>query len=151
VFFGRAVAESVVPLLGQAGQGEDHDAVVRQVALRFEAAVEESSVTVSLETLKPSSEPLQIPVDKETRIDRFLNQIYFALSPVVKPFTYDQAWTLVDDQGNEYTEMGTRWAEQQNLKADNRPVIAVGIEPGTRLMAVPKSRVGRRNQSPIGQ
>jgi hypothetical protein len=50
VFFGRAVAESVVPLLGQAGQGEDHDAVVRQVALRFEAAVEESSVTVSLET-----------------------------------------------------------------------------------------------------
>jgi hypothetical protein len=143
VFLGRVVAEATVP---PGANGEDRDDMVRQVAQRFEAAVKESSVTVSLGNLKPRADLLQIPVAENMEIDHFLNSIYFALSPAVEPFTYGRAWILVDEHGREYTDMGTIWANSRNLPSDLRPITEVGIEPGSRLTAVARAEARRRNR-----
>lgn len=141
LFFGRAVAETVVPL---DNNGEDRNVVVEQVARRFEAVVAESSITVSINRLKSDAELLQIPVTENMTVDHFLDSIYFALKPAVKPFTYDQAWTLIDEHGNEYTEMGTTWANSRNLSGDARLITEVGIRPGTSLTVIAKGKSQRR-------
>jgi hypothetical protein len=149
LFFGRAVAEAVVPLLGQGTDGESRGDVVEQVARHFEAAVAESSVTVSLNRLKPGAELLQLPITEETTVDSLLDSIYFALAPAVKPFTYGQAWTLINDLGNEYTEMGTVWARSRNISRDARPITEAGIVPGQRLIAAVKGGGTERRRSPF--
>jgi hypothetical protein len=70
--------------------------------------------------------------------------VYFALAPAVQPFTYNQAWDLVDDHGIEYSDIGTMWARQRNQLRDTRPVSAAGILPGTTLTAVARFGAGRR-------
>lgn len=153
ILLGRAVAETVVPLLGGDAQGEAHDAAVEQVARRFEAAVKESSVTVSLDQLKPG-ETLQIPVTRETKLQWLLDRIYESLYPVVKPVTYGLSWILIDEDGTEYTDMGRSWAMQRNIERDPRAIAAVGIFPGSHLAAVAMSRPRRRKSvtdSPTGQ
>jgi len=151
LFFARAVAETVVPPPGEHSGGEDRDAVVAQVAQRFEAAVAESSVTVSLARLKPGAERLQIPVTEGTRVDSLLDAIYFALEPAVKPFTYEQTWVLIDERGTEYSDMGTEWARRRNLPRDSRPIADVGIVPGSQLTAVAKGIAARRHAFFRGQ
>lgn len=146
IFLGRAVAESVAPLLRGTDEGEAHDALVDQVADRFEAAVEESSVTVVLAPpLKPSTEVVQIPVTKSTKIDSLLDSIYSRLQPAVRPFTYNLSWTLIDKNGTKYSDMGTDWARERDLISDTRPITAVGIGPGSHLTAVVKKRGNRQN------
>lgn len=147
LFIGRAVGEAVVPLFGGNADKNAHGAVVEQVARQFEVAVAESSVTVSLDRLKPGAELLQLPITEETTVDSLLDFIYFALAPVVKPFTYGQAWTLIDDHGNEYTDMGTVWARSRNLPRDARPIAEVGIVPGEHLTAMAKAGTERRRSA----
>lgn len=140
ILIGRAVAESVVPLFGDKFQEAPHSVVVQEVVDRFEAAVEESSVVVSLKLFKPVSDPLQIAVSSSTRIQSLLDRIYFALKPAVRPFTYGKTWLLIDEHGTEYREMGTLWAEMHGLEDDTRFIDAVGIGPGKHLTAVPMKR-----------
>src|SRR5207244_13481777 len=71
--------------------------------------------------------------------------ICFALKPAVKPFTYARAWLIVGKDGTKYSEMGTAWAREQNLPRDNRHIGEVGILPGSRLAAIPKSKWEARN------
>jgi hypothetical protein len=143
IFIGQAVAKTVVPLLGE-GQGEDRDTAVARVAQRFADAVDESSIVVNLGVLKPGAKNLHIPVSSDTGIQSVLNEIYFALSPAVEPVTYDRFWVLIDDDNNEYSGMGMSWADEQDLEADPRTILEVGILPGSRLTAVPKKRSQRR-------
>lgn len=147
LFIGRAVGEAVVPLLGDNEDKHARGEVVERVARQFEVAVAESSVTVSLDHLKPGAELLRLPITEETTVDSLLDFIYFALTPAVKPFTYGQAWTLIDDHGNEYTDMGTVWARSRNLPRDARPIAEVGIVPGERLTAMAKARTERRRSA----
>lgn len=145
LFLGRAVAETVVPLL-EGDEGESREVVVEQVARRFETAVAESSITVRINRIKPGAEALQIPVTEDTTVDSFLDFIYFALRPAVKPFTYRETWVLADEQGSEYSEMGTIWARRQNLASDARHLTEVGIVPGSILTAVAS---GTERRSPV--
>lgn len=144
--FGRAVAESVAPLLQQ-DHAEPAAAMLEAVARRFEVAVAESSVTVSLDRLKPGADVLQIPVTERTTVGRLLDSIYNALAPVVKPHTYNQTWLLVDADGNEYTEMGTKWAERRNLPRDSRRITEVGIVPGSSLTVIAKGAARQRTSN----
>ena len=147
ILFGRAVAETVVPLLGEDHGGESHTAAVEQVARRFETAVEKSCVILSVDALVPGAQQLQIAVDSETTISELLDWIYFQLEPAVEPFSYDINWLLIGEDGTEYTDMGTPWARQRGLSEDTRPISAVGIEPGIRLTAVAKRRARRQRSA----
>lgn len=147
LFIGRAVAEAVVPLFRDHADDHARGEVVEQVARKFEVAVAESSVTVTLNRVKPGAELLQIPITEETTVDSLLDVIYFALAPAVRPFTYGQTWTLIDDHGNEYNDMGTPWARSRNLTRDTRPITQVGIVPAEHLTAVAKARTDRRRSA----
>ena len=144
IFIGQAVAKTVVPLLGGDDQGEDRDTAVARLAQRFADAVDESSIVVNLDILKPGAKNLHIPVSLETGIQSMLNEIYFALSSAVEPATYDRSWVLTDDDDNEYSGMGMSWAAEQKLDEDPRTLLEVGILPGSHLTAVPKKRGQRR-------
>jgi hypothetical protein len=137
IVLARAVARAVVPALGHNTEGEDSTEALNQVARRFEEAVEESSVLVTLSPLlNTRAEVLQIPVTEETSIRLLLDAIYWAIQPRVEPFTYGKTWLLYDRVGGKgYDEMGTRWAERANLLDDIRPISSVGIGPGSRLIA----------------
>lgn len=147
IFLGRAMAETVVPLLGNNSEGDTHDARVEQVVRRFEAAVEESSIIVSLHPLKPNSKLLHLPVSGETKVQALLNEIFFELDPVVEPASYDRSWVLIDEDGRQYTDMGISWAEEHNLMGDNRSISEVGISPGCRLTAIAKAKPRRRGST----
>jgi hypothetical protein len=141
IVLGRAVAETVVPLLGGESGTETREAVVKKVARRFETLIEESSIIVSLDQLKRRADPLQIPVGPETSVQWLLDTIFFALDPAVEPNTYGRAWMLIDDDGNQYAEMGRSWA-RDHLKRDKDPrtIDEVGILPGSHLTAILKGR-----------
>jgi hypothetical protein len=145
IFLGRAVAETVVPLLENDSEGEARAAKVEQVVRRFEAAVEESSITVSLLPLKPKSKLLHLPLSGETKVQALLNEIFFELDPVVEPGSYGRSWVLIDEEGREYADMGISWAEEHNLMGDSRSISEVGILPGSRYTAIAKSKPRRRS------
>lgn len=142
LFLGRAVAKTVAPLLGGADGGEAaQEAVVEQVARRFEAAVEESIVEVNLFPLTADSEPLQIPATRQTQVDQLLDKIWWGLRPRgVRAFTFGTDWSLRNSSdGTEYTDVGTAWAKRNGLDRDTRPIGDVGITPGSHLDAIVKS------------
>jgi hypothetical protein len=144
IFLGRAVAETVVPLLGDDSGADSREAAVEKIVRRFEAVVDESSITVSLRPLKPQADLLQLPVSSATRIQPLLNEIFFALDPVVDPMSYDRSWVLISEEGEEYSDMGMAWAEQHGLGVDSRTIEEVGILPGSNLTAVRKAEPRRR-------
>lgn len=138
IVIGKAFAESVAPLLMDAGTGVSNREVVEQLARNFDAAVEAQSVSVDLDELKPYAGELSIPVTNETLVGSLLNQIYFVLSPAVKPFTYGESWLLEDSLGKVYDDIGTEWARSRGLDMDNRPIAEAGIRPGSRMRVVAK-------------
>jgi len=131
----RAVAKAVIPEIGENSGRPDREDALDQVAHRFEEAVEESSVFVTLTPpLISSTQTLQIPVTEETTVGWLLDAIYWAIQPAVKPFTYGKEWMLYDGtEGKGYGRIGTQWAEQQGLIDDSRPIVKIGIMPGSRL------------------
>jgi hypothetical protein len=137
---GRAMAETVVPLLPGTVDGAAARSAVDKVAHRFEAAVEEASVSIFLGHLRPGAGNMQIPVDERTNVDGFLDSIFFMLSPTVKPFTYDRSWVLRDKHGKKYSDMGTSWARLRGLESDGRSLAEVGIKAGARLEVVRKNQ-----------
>ena len=134
--FARAVAKAVVPELGKNFEQTNAE-TIDQVARRFEEAVDESSVFVSImPPLTPRGEVLQIPVTKDTTVRWLLDAIYWSIQPRVKPFTYGRAWMLYEEEGAfSFDKIGARWAEMRNLEDDTRPIVEVGIKPGSRLTA----------------
>ena len=118
--------------------------LVKHAPKLYADAVDESSIVVNLDILKPGAKNLHIPVSLETGIQSMLNEIYFALSSAVEPATYDRSWVLTDDDNNEYSGMGMSWAAEQKLDEDPRTLLEVGILPGSHLTAVPKKRGQRR-------
>ncbi len=135
----KAIAMSIAPLLPKAVA--NREAAVEQVGRNFDVAVREQSVTVILDELKPGADELQIPVTERTRVDQFLNDIYFGLFPAVRAWTYGKSWTLEDSQGKVYSEMGTAWGDAHGLTRDTRRITEVGILPGYRMKvkAIPKN------------
>jgi hypothetical protein len=143
IVLGRAVAESIVPLLGEGDEAKSREVAIQRVVRVFETAMEESSVIVNLDPLKPGADLVQIAVTEETKIQVLLNMLYFELDDVVEPGTYDVSWIMVDDDGNEYPNMGMHWAEGRGLDRDPRTISEVGILPGSRLTAIRKGRSRR--------
>lgn len=97
-------------------------------------------VSVDLSNMVPSgSGSAFFPVDGSTRIQNFLNQVYFSLEGNVKPFTYGVDWILVDLTGTEereFRDMGSLWAGREADRiSDTRLLREVGIEAGARLTA----------------
>jgi hypothetical protein len=117
------------------------------VVNRFEAVVDESSVVVSIEPLMPHADPLRIPVTDSTPVERFLDQVYFGLASTVEPFTYGQAWMLVDDEGRKYLDLGSNWSEAHGVIYDNRPIRDVGIRPGSHLTAISRGSQTRQSNN----
>lgn len=133
----RAVGATLAPLLEGVSDGKASDDVREQVARRFEVAIEQSSVAVTLTPpLSLRHEELQIPVTSHTTVRWLLDSIYYALRPALKPYSYGRSWLLVDDNGVEYADMGTRWMEP-----DERLITELGIHPGTHLTVVTKRSI----------
>jgi len=108
-----------------------------------EASISESSLTVSIDRIKPGKEPLRIPIFEDSTVSSVLDVIYFSLKPEVRVFTYAKSWVLVDDDGNKYADMGTAWAQSRGLSRDERPIAEVGIVPGFHLTAIKNRKAGR--------
>jgi hypothetical protein len=142
---GRAVAETLVPMKSDDSDPGNRTAEVEAVARRFEAAVDESSLFISLGPLNRSADRLRLPVSRETPVQPVLNEIFYALDGAVAPNSYGKSWMLINDDGTEYTDMGMPWAKQHNLPGDSRTLDEIGIKPGSRLTAVPKLRARQRD------
>ena len=136
----RAVAETVVPPPDQEADQEARLAAVELTAQRFKRAVAESTVTVSLDRMKPGEEDLQIAVNGSTTVSQFLDTIWFALSRAVQPHSYGRDWILTDEHGKDLPPMGTVWANDRRMVSDERLISDVAIFPGTFLAAVPLTR-----------
>ena len=138
IILGRAVAETVAPLLWDNDDEEALAATAEQVARRIEAAVTDSSVTVSLSYLKPGERDLRIPVTEETSVTELLDGICFALIPAIAPDSYLQTWILLDESGSELSLIGKSWARDRGMLRDERHIAHAGIFPGSTLTAVAK-------------
>ena len=139
LILGRAVAETVAPLLR--GGNDDEEACIataEQIARRIETAVIDSSVAVSLSDLKPGERDLRIPVTEETSVTQLLDGIYFALIPAIAPDSYQETWTLLDESGRELSWIGKSWARDRGMLRDERHIADAGIFPGSTLTAVAK-------------
>lgn len=129
-------------------QVEVREESVEDIERVTEAAISESSLTVSINRIKPGQGPLRIPIFEESTVKDVLDSIYYALKPEVSAFTYAKSWILVDDDGNEYTDMGTAWARSRSLPSDERLIAEVGIAPGLHLTAI-ASQGTRRRRLPL--
>jgi hypothetical protein len=65
----------------------------------------------------------------------------------VQPFAYSQTWILIDEDGTEYIDIGTKWARERDLPRDSRRITEVGILPGSSLTVIAKSGAVRRTLS----
>jgi hypothetical protein len=118
-------------------QVEVREESVEDIERVTQAAISESSLTVSIDRIKPGAEAMQIQVSTDSTVSSVLDAIYYSLSPAVNARTYAKSWILVDDDGNEYPDIGTAWAQSRNLMTDERPITEVGIVPGLQLTAIP--------------
>jgi hypothetical protein len=147
LLLGRAVAETVAPLLEISANERIEDSAVELAARRFEASIERSSILVTLTPpLKPRPIGLQIPAVEGATIEWLLDTIYYAIESSVKPFTYGETWMLFrGSNGSAFAEMGTSWARSRKWESDTRPIGEVGIGPGGQLTAARIERLTVRN------
>jgi hypothetical protein len=139
-FIGRALAKTVVPLLGDLGDDQaDREAVVEKVGLDFEAAFRESAVEIEVVPPQPGDEPVRVPVTTKTEVGDLLDQVWLELNGRVAPYTYNREWILTSSDGSRCPDMGTVWAKRHGLQRDTRPISEVGIKPGDCLKAIIKS------------
>lgn len=156
VVMAQAISEAVIrsvveelrlgPPSGESLEAQANIATKRQeeVAHSIERFVEASSVVVDLSHMVKNAEPLHIPVTSNTTVSQFLDTVYWALSDVVEPMEYPRIWLLVDDEGRSLTEMGRTWAsEKHGWPSDHRPLVNVGITPGSHLTAIRRRELKR--------
>jgi PIN like domain len=132
-------------------QVEVRQGSVEDIERVTQAAISESSLTVSIDRIKPGAEPVLIQVSPDSTVSSVLDTIYYSLSPAVSARTYAKSWILVADDGNEYSDIGTAWAQSHNLSTDERPISEVGIVPGLQLTAVPLQERHRSRRRSLRQ
>ena len=93
----------------------------------------EASIVVDtgrLQVVVGDPSEVSIPVSETTLVASVLDQIYFAISNVVLPFTYGESWILEYASGDPVPEIGTGWARRHGVDIDSRTIQEVGIAPG---------------------
>jgi hypothetical protein len=120
---------------------EIKDAIEKTIKVT-EERVAQSSVTVDISRMASIPDggrtTIFLPVDDETTVSTFLNQLYIQISPHVRAYTYGEKWILEDaDTGRQLRYMGGLWArEHLGSLFDPRLLSDFGIVAGTRLAAV---------------
>jgi hypothetical protein len=145
VNLGRAVARTLASLVWE--DGDEHALAVgaRKIAQGFETAVADSSVTIVLSYLKPGTRDLRIPVTEDTTVTDLLDGVYFALVPWASPGSFQQTWTLLNENDEELSGIGANWARDRGMMRDERLITDAGISFGSTLTAI-----ARRHPVPEG-
>jgi hypothetical protein len=128
-----AAVESTIVKFNPKGveAGDEVRNLARQVA---SDEIGKRLVTVQLPSADEGSQSIDLPITERSYVDAFLDSIYFALKPLVRPFRYGTDWILFDlDSGKEFQNMGTAYAREHRSPRDTRLLAEVGITPGTRL------------------
>ncbi|MFJ9901674.1 hypothetical protein ACIRVK_02005 [Streptomyces sp. NPDC101152] len=113
--------------------------VVERAVKLTEDKVAQSSITVDISQIAPEEDvaTVLLPVDEETEVSTFLNQLYVQVSPHVRPFTYGERWILKDANGKQLQDMGALWArEHMGTPFDPRRLSEFGVKAGVRLTAI---------------
>lgn len=113
-------------------------------------AVKESVVSIDSRPLYgPKGRVWELPFDKTSRVDHFLNMLFFEMQPQgLRPFTYGSFWLLqVEKTGEILTDIGTKWAESHGMSSDSRNLGEIGLKGGMTLNVLPSKARGRFIQS----
>jgi hypothetical protein len=135
----QAIKESIVSLSRSAAAAGQLQSSGQDLIDDVQRRIDESIVTIELSKVAPGLAPLQVPAAPDTTVTSLLNSVYFAIAGVVKPYTYNRDWVLIDQDGLRLKEMGTQWARAHGVDEDRRTLGEAGINPGSRLMALQES------------
>ena len=72
----------------------------------------------------------------QATISALLTDIYYRMDGAVAPFTYGKMWILRDVVTGRVFDVGSSWADSNNVAKDTRTIESVGILPGMRLEVV---------------
>ena len=113
-------------------------AQAREILQSARTEVKRSTITVDLSLLSAGLNKVEIPVSDYTKVQDFLNAVYFAIDGFVPVGTYGEHWILRRTSDDTvFTDMGLRWAAARDKKIDDRSLVDVGFILGDRLEVVP--------------
>lgn len=70
-------------------------------------------------------------------INRFLDVLWYRLTPHIPAHTYGEKWILRDQEsGHVFHELSKFWAEENNVNRDKRTIYEAGVRPGMTLQIV---------------
>jgi hypothetical protein len=96
-------------------------------------------VEVDFSVVAESLGHTEVVIDNTTTVSEFLDWLWGALAYYFAPHTYGAEWVVVDRITlKAFAGMGSNWAAEHGLAIDDRPLVEVGIDPGTELLVVPK-------------
>ncbi|MFH8386969.1 hypothetical protein ACH4E7_39660 [Kitasatospora sp. NPDC018058] len=137
-----AVEEVVVPRLPPA-EREVSEALVEAAVRAARTDFQRRSVEVDISGIDPKGpvKVLTFPMESMT-VSKFLDAIYLAVQDELEAYSYGRQWLLHEPAtGKTFTEIGTAWWKSQGFNPkDNRSLREIGIEEGTRLVAVRADR-----------
>lgn len=112
---------------------------------KFEQQIEEAFLTIDSKSLLGSDvEPWKVPYRRFRTVSALLNDIWATIRDkghYLPSLSLGSAWVL-EINGKYLTEqnVGIRWARKHGKDIDDRPLQAVGIEPGMTLKVVPPTK-----------
>ncbi|MFB6989529.1 hypothetical protein ACFCZT_38200 [Streptomyces sp. NPDC056230] len=137
-----ALAEVVIPRLPLGGPDEPQ-AVVEAAVRAARQDFQRHSVEIDVSGIEAgmTANTHTFPVDLVT-VDQLLNSIYLTIADYVDAYSYGREWVLYDPATNRtIREIGSSWLRAKGLSPnDSRGLQEVGINPGSRLLAI---RTGR--------
>jgi hypothetical protein len=106
--------------------------------------------TITFEQFDESIPPMTVPIDAYPTIKQLMDDVYFVLSPRVRPHYYGIDWLMRDrDTGKIVKTRRLLNRTPPGLPApDKRPLSAVGVEPGVVLQVFRPATADERLASP---
>jgi hypothetical protein len=112
----------------------DTGQLVSEITRSALAVVDASVVSVKTEALPGSTGvTLALPYDETRKVHLFLNDIWYAISDAVPPYSYGKSWALRDNATKRAFDVGRPWATRNGFSEDTRSLGEIGISGGAEL------------------
>lgn len=113
--------------------------VLRRAARELSARIQEQqSFTVTFGPFDPQLPDMTFPLQTYRTVSELTNDLYYVLSPRVRPYYYGVDWVLRNTESGELIRTKRMLVDAPPGKKlpDNRPLAAVGIRAGARLEVI---------------
>lgn len=109
-----------------------------QILESVSSAARRAIINVDITAFDQQRRSVDVPVDERATVTELLDTAFIPIAHKVPEYSYGKTWLLRDiETGKTLSAMGTIYARKHlGTDRDYRTLSEVGIEPGSRLMAV---------------